>query len=207
MRNRKRLARKELVVAIAVFAVVAAAPAAASASQWEIEGIGGLKAPESITGVRNGSQVLELNAIGLKMTCAKLAVAGTIERAGASKVTLAYTKCALVPSGCRVAEPLVAEAAGQLEGGAVKDKFSEPGRPFTEMTLTGAGCVLAGRYTVEGTQVCSLPGAGAFDRKQELVCAATGSGLKVGGAIPATYSGRAKLELSGKNKGKKWKTR
>jgi len=190
--------------ALAVFALSAVASASASASQWEIEGIGAITANESIKGVQNGNQVLEVAAIGLKITCTKLAVTGTIELAGASKATLKYSGCTAVPVGCKVAEPITAEVKDQLEGTPVKDKFSENGKPFTEITLTGTGCGLAGKYKVEGSQVCSLPGAAAFALKQELVCAATGSALKVNG-LATTYVGKAKLELSGAHKGKKWK--
>jgi len=197
-----RKARMIWAAALAVFAFSAVASASASASQWEIEGIGAITANESITGAQNGSQVLEVKAIGLKITCTKLAVTGTIELAGASKATLTYTKCATAPAPCKATEPITAEVKDQLEGTPVKDKFSENGKPFTEITI--AGCGLAGKYKVEGTQVCSLPGAGAFAIKQELVCATTGSALKVLG-LAATYEGKAKLELSGAHKGKKWK--
>jgi hypothetical protein len=102
-------------------------------------------------------------------------------------VTIKFTKCETLTPGCTVTEPIEvknakikigAEEAGEKLG--INFKPEVAGGVFTEITLKGEECVLAGKSKITGELTCHLHEFLQDDKEKELLCLHTDKGLKFG---------------------------
>lgn len=194
-----------LLSAVAALVVSLAATAAASAHEYKVEGKTIAK-ETGVTGSGSGEYVLKGTPLGIKteIKCAKVKVEkGAIDVGGVDKGTseLGFTECKVEkPAGCSVAEPIKANDRTVLAETPVQELFEPPtgSTTFAEITLTG--CVVAGTFKVEGSQLCELPNAGTESTSHEVVCKTTGSKLKFGGKAAEFSGSPVTIELSTKQK-------
>lgn len=97
-------------------------------------------------------------------------------------------------TACAMREPVVIETTGELTGigenTAVGSKAEEG---FTEFEIKGESCVLAGKYTIKGQELCLSPLAEMEKVLHEVICTAAGSKLKLGKEPVRLYGIKAGL--------------
>lgn len=202
---------KHLLLAIlAVFAVSAGVSASASAHEFFVEG-------KAVTGTErfeftstSGTSTLEAESLAI-IECKKDTDKGFLEAKGATIVTIKYTECKVFGPKkeaeplCKVTEPIEVIAADHLTIFEYKlgDLFEpETSAIFATIEITGAECLLKGKYEVTGKQQCKLPEAETEKVTHEVVCEPPGSELHLRTA-PSKFTSTDTVEVAGK----KWSAR
>jgi hypothetical protein len=189
---------------LVVFSASMVAAASASALEYVVEQKP-LVGEEAIEGTSKTGKVEVVIAEAVVGTeCSEDKISGALKEKGEANFKIEFKSCKVftISSGvresskCKVVEPVVAEGKGKLISHGVNELKEFKG----ELVLEGTGCVVTGKFVVEGTQVCSTPEATSDLKEHTLTCTPAASELKLKSA-PAQFFGEETIKL--KN-GKIW---
>jgi hypothetical protein len=177
---------------LAVFAVSAAASATASAAHVYLIEQTELLSSEAIEDQgQNGKLEARIpNGPPVLIQCQEELSSGTIKPKGESTFKNEYKNCYIIENSngkkvflvnCEIKEPIIAEGTDLLIEHSV-DEFKGTGaeKLFTTIELTGTKCIIAGKYTVTGAQLCAIPEAEFEKVLHHLICTPAGSKLVFG---------------------------
>lgn len=156
------------------------------------EGTEGLLASSTIASTVTGSEV--------KIECSGGSASGSIEGAEAGDVVTAkdkFTGCKVAqPAGCGISEALETtnmEGLFSLSGGAIDEKFTGEGAGKEIASITITTCLVAGTYTLSGSQTCTVLSAESSALTHTEDCLKSQSALKLGSET-ASFKSRDTLE-------------
>jgi hypothetical protein len=190
---------------ISLAVAAAAAPAAASAHQYRV---GGEPIAEGASVWLSATESVESQefsgtpfGFAVHFLCGRLTVSGELRSAGTGSGTLELNSCTVTkPANCSLKTPILMKARWTLVGpspGVELELGPEVGEELVTLTLEGASCSLKEPFTISGTQTCALPESEVEASAHEVLCATTGSRLKMGGKAMTFKGGVKSLVVAG----------